>query len=1016
MAAEAGVENSFLGSFQDGSASDDMQKLRDTQYASPVMRGRPLSYLRLSGTAGRRSVNRYVFRATMLACIASTLLGYDIGVSSGAILYIEDEFGLNDVQKEVFVGSLNLVSFLGALGSGRISDAFGRRRTVALSSVVFLAGALMMALAQSFPFLLAGRLVTGVGVGFGFTIAPLYTAELSPSAGRGSLVSLSEVFINAGILLGYVVSFALSGLPEAVGWRWMLGLGGVPAVILGLGVLAMPESPRWLVMRGRVAEAAEILAKTSTEEGEAEARLAEIMEAAGGGGGYGGGEGEERHGGSKDSKDSVGEGSHLASKESRGGESPRGAEGEGEGQGEGPGEGSPPRGRRGGSSSASVSSGRGVWRELLWPTPAVRQMLLLCLGTNFFQQVLRSLFSRASQMQTGACGLEEAAPLIVTADGENPTVFRQAGIRSKQGLLAATVGVGVTKTAFILVATFLLDDCGRRPLLLISATGMTCCLIVEGFGFLFLRQNAQLPGGTTASAHKGGGGFASVLAVLASCSFVAFFSIGLGPICWVLTSEIFPLRLRAQAFSLGTAVNRLTSGTVAMTFLSISNAISPAGCFFMFACVGIVSIAFFYVYAPETKGKSLEEISRMFDEDDGTLLKGVPLQSHVTLVKESASFWHVSDEEDDDADDQFAPSAHLQQQETSQREHLMERLKNTSLRGDSFLCVNQLDIGQCPKVEVEAEAHLHTLKAVLSSPSPDAAPRVLVPLGAGKDSITVFEMVSEKLEHMEGSSSAWFFLGDHCGEYARSWRYDAIVSASGASEPPVVMAHVFEDPAWESSCRPGVVPCGHPWAGLVAFCSVLASAYLGFNYIAVGNERSANFGNTTYMGLPVNHQYDKSFEFESAAHAYVNAHVAPGLHYFSALQHLWELQGGTRWCGACSKCLFVCILLGAFLEPPQVWAIFGDDLLQKQEMAGVLEELLGRGGKSKPFECVGTPEEVAHALFLCKQKYKEFLGGRRMPRLLADLELPPDAGRLRLKEDVNCENLLPDWLRPDSEA
>lgn len=145
---------------------------------------------------------------------------------------------------------------------------------------------------------------------------------------------------------------------------------------------------------------------------------------------------------------------------------------------------------------------------------------------------------------------------------------------------------------------------------------MTVALLFESFGFFLLRQNGSLGSSSLTSANPPppSGLWAPAIIVFSSCLFVASFSIGLGPINWVLTSEIFPLRLRAQAFSLGTAVNRLVSGAVALTFLSLGDSLSPAGCFFTFACIGALSILFFYKYAPETKGKTLEEIEKLFDQ------------------------------------------------------------------------------------------------------------------------------------------------------------------------------------------------------------------------------------------------------------------------------------------------------------------------------------------------------------------------------------------------------------------
>lgn len=189
---------------------------------------------------------------------------------SGAVLYIRDNLKITSIQVEILVGSLNVCSLIGSLASGRTSDCIGRRYTIVLAAATFLIGALLMGLAPSFIFLMAGRVVAGIGVGYSLMIAPVYTTEISPAMNRGFLSSLPEVFINFGILLGYISNYALSGLPEHINWRLMLGLAAVPAIAVAFGVLAMPESPRWLVMKGRFAEAKLALIKTSDSEEEAE--------------------------------------------------------------------------------------------------------------------------------------------------------------------------------------------------------------------------------------------------------------------------------------------------------------------------------------------------------------------------------------------------------------------------------------------------------------------------------------------------------------------------------------------------------------------------------------------------------------------------------------------------------------------------------------------------------------------------------------------------------------------------
>ncbi|XP_052199247.1 polyol transporter 5-like [Diospyros lotus] len=461
-------------------------------------------------------LNRFALACATLASTNSILLGYDIGVMSGAVLYIRDTMKITSVQVEILVGSLNVCSLIGSLASGRTSDLIGRRYTIVLAAATFLIGALLMGLAPSFPFLLAGRVIAGIGVGYSLMIAPVYTAEVSPKMTRGFLTALPEVFINIGILLGYIFNFALSGLPAHINWRLMLGLAALPAAVVAAGVMVMPESPRWLVMKGRLSEAKRVLRKTSENDEEAVSRFEEIIKAA------------------------------TA------------------------------------ASSAGDFQGQGVWKELLIrPTRATRRILLSAIGMNFFMQ---------------ASGND--AVIYYT-----PEVFKNAGIRRRKQLVGVTVIMGIAKTAFCLVSALMLDNFGRRPLLLLGTLGMAVSLAGLGLGSKFLEHSNSKPL------------WAIILCVVAVCADVSFFSIGLGPITWVYSSEIFPMRLRAQGSSLAVSVNRLVSGAVAMSFLSISRKISFGGMFFVLSGVMVVGFIFFFFFVPETKGRSLEEIGSMFEKD-----------------------------------------------------------------------------------------------------------------------------------------------------------------------------------------------------------------------------------------------------------------------------------------------------------------------------------------------------------------------------------------------------------------
>lgn len=205
----------------------------------------------------------------------------DVGVMSGAIIFIQEDLKISEVQQEVLVGILSIISLLGSLAGGKTSDAIGRKWTIGLAAVIFQTGGAVMALAPSFKVLMIGRLMAGVGIGFGVMIAPVYIAEISPAIARGSLTSFPEIFINFGILLGYISNYAFSRLPSHINWRIMLGVGLIPSLVIAIALFVIPESPRWLVVQNRIEEARAVLLKINESEKEAEEKLQEIQVAAG---------------------------------------------------------------------------------------------------------------------------------------------------------------------------------------------------------------------------------------------------------------------------------------------------------------------------------------------------------------------------------------------------------------------------------------------------------------------------------------------------------------------------------------------------------------------------------------------------------------------------------------------------------------------------------------------------------------------------------------------------------------
>ncbi len=201
---------------------------------------------------------RYVYIAAIFAAIGGLLFGYDTGVISGALIFIKRSFGLSIFQQELAVSSVLVGAAVLAITGGSLSDRFGRRKMLLITSVVFIAGALVCASAGSIQILILGRVVVGMGIGLASSVVPLYISEISPAKVRGWQVSLFQLAITVGILAAYVADYAFT--PSAA-WRWMLGLAVIPGLLLGTGMLFLPETPRFLARHGHFDLARTVLVK-----------------------------------------------------------------------------------------------------------------------------------------------------------------------------------------------------------------------------------------------------------------------------------------------------------------------------------------------------------------------------------------------------------------------------------------------------------------------------------------------------------------------------------------------------------------------------------------------------------------------------------------------------------------------------------------------------------------------------------------------------------------------------------
>lgn len=211
----------------------------------------------------------------ILAALAGLMFGLDIGVISGATQFIQADFKVSDHMIEWIVSSMMGGAAAGALGAGWMSASLGRKRSLIFAGIVFIIGSLFCAVAWSAPILIVARIVLGVAIGVATFTAPLYLAEVAPEKVRGAMISTYQLMITTGILLAFLSDTAFSASGN---WRWMLGIIAAPGVLFLIGLFFLPDSPRWLLMRGRREDAQIVLARLRGDEAVVKKEIADIDE------------------------------------------------------------------------------------------------------------------------------------------------------------------------------------------------------------------------------------------------------------------------------------------------------------------------------------------------------------------------------------------------------------------------------------------------------------------------------------------------------------------------------------------------------------------------------------------------------------------------------------------------------------------------------------------------------------------------------------------------------------------
>jgi len=438
-----------------------------------------------------------VLLISVIAAMGGLLFGFDTGVISGALPFLKQYWKLPDSSIELITTTVLVGAVVGAVSSGRLSDLLGRKKMIIVNAVIFVVGAVGCGYAPNVGVLIAMRVIIGFAIGITSYVVPMYIAEISPTRVRGALVTLNQLMITIGILVSYITDYLLSNDSNLQSWRWMFLVGFVPAGLLLIGMLFVPESPRWLIGKGRWKEGRDILMKVE-DPAAVQTTLTQLEQ--------------------------------EIQQESR---------------------------------------QRAGWKEL-WK-PWLRAPLIITVGIFFFQQ-----FSGVN-----------------TIIYYSPTIFKMAGVGSNTGSILPAIIIGSVNTLACFVSVLLLDKVGRRKLYMIGISGMIPSLVLLGACFHFREKlGASLP----------------VFAVISIVCYIIFIAISLAPLGWLLISEVFPLPVKGVGMSIGSLSHWGFNAVIAFTFLKLVNAFGTDVTFWLYALVCVAGLIWGYIYVPETKGRSLEEI------------------------------------------------------------------------------------------------------------------------------------------------------------------------------------------------------------------------------------------------------------------------------------------------------------------------------------------------------------------------------------------------------------------------
>ncbi|OQV14535.1 Proton myo-inositol cotransporter [Hypsibius exemplaris] len=544
----------------------------------------------------RNKNSRFVYLLTFLSAIGGFLLGYDAGVVSGAMILLKDEFALTYAWQTALVSSTIAAAGVFSLIGGLFNERFGRKPVILCASFVFTLGSLLMASANTRTALLTGRVVVGIGIGLVSVTSSVYIAELVPSRLRGRLVTANAVLIAAGQLTAGCID-GLFAYDTAAGWRYMLAMGAVPAMVQFIGFVFLPETPAWLITNGQHEAAKAALRRVrdvDTADVDEEFSVMKMTI-------------EER------------------------------------------------------SRNAATNGCKSIVKDVLRQPALRRALIVGCLLHMFQQFIGINAVMYYSATIIQSAGLREKSVIIWIAAATSAISFASAlvglSLVDKIGrrplilisLLGVMVSLSILAIGFQITSVYspLVTYEEDLPVSLrdnLCGSLATCdaCVRSGECGFCYHPDEESIPKqgsclpvaalddythaaagrcrNTTLAEMRGTfwtfdscpSPLYAWVPIVGLVLYLLFFAAGMGPMPWTINSEIYPMWARNFGIAAASATNWICNLLVTTTFLFLLENMPKYGIFWMYAGAAAIGAVFVFLMVPETKGRNIDEVEGLF--------------------------------------------------------------------------------------------------------------------------------------------------------------------------------------------------------------------------------------------------------------------------------------------------------------------------------------------------------------------------------------------------------------------